>query len=199
MFQWRAAPVAAAVDFHSCEEPVRISRMLPGLVFVTLVVFSVAVYPELPDRLVTSVGASGQATHLRAKTPLVWGMLPVLSLGVLGMMQWIRARLPARPDLFNFPGKEDLLKLPRELHPHIVAIMQQFMDAIAAFTMLVMLAAQVLLWHASRGGTSSAGTILLIVGPSLTVPFTFLYLQRVTDAVERARREWESRRPPRAA
>lgn len=177
----------------------RISRMLPWLVFVTLVVFSVAVYPELPDRLVTSVGASGQATHLRAKRPLVWGMLPVLSLGVLGMMQWIRARLPARPDLFNFPGKEDLLKLPRELHPPIVAMMQQFMDAIAAFTMLVMLAAQVLLWHASRGGTSSAGTILLIVGPSLTVPFTFLYLQRVTDAVERARREWESRRPPRAA
>ncbi len=57
---------------------------------------------------------------------------------------------------------------------------------------------QAVVWQTALGATSEAGTVALVVGPALLMPFMFLLLHGVSNDVEAAKRQWESRRNPRS-
>lgn len=175
---------------------IRPSRALPWLLCIVLLVFSAAVYEGLPDRLPTAVDVNGRVTGATAKSMWAWLLLPgIATLSVL-LIEVVRRQLPARPELFNFPGKDDLLTLPRELHPPVIAKMQRMLDITSAATMLVLSGAQVMLWHVAHGGNGSVGTIVLLLSGVVITPLVFVLLHGVTNEVEAAKRQWESRRNP---
>ena len=174
----------------------RIVRVLPWLLLAGLVVLSAAVYPALPDTLPRSVEVGGRVTHTMAKSPWAWGMLPMIAVLTQLLMEGIRRALPRKPELFNFPGKADLLKLPPELRAPIIVTMQWFMDVVACVTLVLLLAAQVTMWRTAHGARSDAASVVLMMLCVLMTPLLFLLLQRVTKQVDAAKRAWESRRNP---
>ncbi|GAB1343838.1 hypothetical protein [Gemmatimonas sp.] len=176
----------------------RLSRLLPWLLLGGLVVFSVAVYGSLPDQLPRNVDLSGEIGRTETKTPLSWAALPLVALSLLVLFEVIRRRLPHRPELFNFPGKDDFLKLPAEYRPPIIAKMQGFLDITASLTTAIMGAVQLMLWHVARGGKSDVVTIGILLVSVMTTPALFLVLQGVTNEVDAAKKRWEGRRQPAA-
>ena len=174
----------------------RITRVLPWLLLAGLVVLSVAVYPALRAEIPRSVDFNGRVTHRVTKSPWAWGLLPAVAVFTQLLMEGIRRALPRKPELFNFPGKDDLLKLPPELRAPIIVTMQWFMDVVACVTLVVLLAVQLTMWHAARGGRSDLASIVVMMLCVLMPPLLLLLLQRVTNQVDAAKRVWESRRNP---
>jgi len=174
----------------------RITRVLPWLLLAGLVVLSVAVYPALPAEIPRSVDFNGRVTHRMSKSPWAWGLLPLVAVLTQLLIEGIRRALPRKPELFNFPGKEDLLKLPSELRAPIIGTMQWFMDVVSCMTLALLFAVQLTMWHTARGGRSDTASIVLMMLCVLMTPLIFLLLQRVTNEVDAAKRTWESRRNP---
>lgn len=174
----------------------RIARVLPWLLLAGLVALSAAVYPTLPAELPRSVDFNGRVTRTMTKSPWAWGLLPLVAVLTQLLMEGIRRALPRKPELFNFPGKEDLLKLPAELRAPIIGTMQWFMDMVSCMTLAVLLAVQLTMWHTARGGKGDTASIVVMMLCVLMTPLLFLLLQRVTSQVDAAKRTWESRRNP---
>lgn len=174
----------------------RLSRLMPWLTFLVLLVFSVAVYDGLPAQVPTNLDFDGRVAGTSAKSMVSWLLLPGIALFTQLLIEFIRRQLPSRPELFNFPGKDDLLKLPRELHPPVVARMQRLLDVVNTVTTAVLLGVQLMLWHVARGGNGGAGTIVLLLSGVFITPLVFVLLQGVTNEVDAAKRKWESRRNP---
>lgn len=176
----------------------RPTQCLAWLLLAILGLFSVVVYGDLPTAMSHSLSLSGQGRPTRATSAWAWSIVPLTAFLTLALVEWISARLPHKPELFNFSGKDDLLKLPREYHPPIIARMQRFLDIVNITTMLILLGAQIMIWQKALGAKSEAATVALIVGPSLLMPIMFLLLQGVNNEVDAAKRQWESRRNPRS-
>ena len=174
----------------------RITRVLPWVALAIIVVFSLAVYPTLPSTIPRSLDFSGRITHTTSRSPWAWGLLPVVALLTQLLLESIRRALPRKPELFNFPGKDDLLKLPQEMRAPIIVTMQWFMDVVSCMTLALLFAAQLMMWHTARGGTSGTASIVLTLLCVLMTPLLLLLLQRVTTQVDAAKRAWESRRNP---
>jgi len=174
----------------------RLWRVLPWLLMAVLLAFSAAVYPSLPAEVPRSIDFSGRVTHTMPRSPFSWALLPVIALLTQALIERIRRSLPAHPERFNFPGKDDLLKLPAKLQQPIVATMQWFLDVVSCFTNGVFIAVQTMMWHAARGGKTDVATMAILLASVLATPVLFLLLQRVTNQVEAAKRTWESRRTP---
>lgn len=174
----------------------RITRVLPWLILIGIVVFSAAVYSGLPTELPRTVDFNGRVTGTAGKSLWTWALLPIIAVAAQLLIEGIRRALPSRPELFNFPGKDDLLKLPREYHPPVIAQMQWFLDVIASATNAIMFGVQILMWYTARGGSSQNASLALMMISVLFTPLIFLLVQRVSNEVESAKRKWESRRNP---
>ena len=174
----------------------RITRVLPWVALAIIVVFSLAVYPTLPSTIPRSLDFSGRTTHTTSRSPWAWGLLPVVALLTQLLLESIRRALPRKPELFNFPGKDDLLKLPQEMRAPIIVTMQWFMDVVSCLMLALLFAAQLMMWHTARGGASGSASIVLTLLSVLMAPLLLVLLQRVTRQVDAAKRTWESRRNP---
>lgn len=174
----------------------RLIRVLPWLLLLGIVVFSVAVYPGLPNELPRTVNVSGRVTGAAGKSFWAWALLPIIAVATQLLMEGIRRALPTRPELFNFPGKDDLLKLPREYHPPVIAKMQWIFDVIAISTNLIMFGVQVMMWHTAHGGSSQNASLALLMVSVILTPVMLLLVQQITREVDAAKRKFESRRNP---
>ncbi|AMW06061.1 DUF1648 domain-containing protein [Gemmatimonas phototrophica] len=168
--------------------------VLGGL--VALVATSILLYPQLPDMIPRSIDANGRAGGMIARSPFSWGFPIAICISVALVVEVIRAKLPTRPDLFNFPGKEQLLRLPAEYHGEVVSQMQLFMDITNAQMLVVFALVQWMLWRGAHGQRSEALTIALLVLPVLLLVGMGLLLSRLQEAVDRAQRRYDSRRNP---
>jgi hypothetical protein len=175
----------------------RVTLPFPWLLWLALVVFSVAAYPALPDRIPQHLDAAGRITATAPRTPVSWGLLPVMAALLLLFIQGIAQQLPRRPHWFNYPAKAQLLALPAAWRAPLIARMQRFLDLVGVELMLVMGAVQGLLWHTARGG-NGALTLPLVLGLTVVgTPLLLLATSRLTDATERVHRQWTERgRPP---
>lgn len=168
--------------------------VLGGL--VALVATSILLYPQLPDMIPRSIDANGRAGGMIARSPFSWGFPIAICISVALVVEVIRAKLPTRPDLFNFPGKEQLLRLPAEYRGEVVTQMQLFMDITNAQMLVVFALVQWMLWRGAHGQRSEALTIALLVLPVLLLVGMGLLLSRLQEAVDRAQRRYDSRRNP---
>jgi uncharacterized membrane protein len=163
---------------------------------VALVATSILLYPQLPDMIPRSIDANGRAGGLIARSPLTWGFPIAMCLVVALVIEVIRAKLPTRPDLFNFPGKEQLLRLPAEYRGEAITQMQLFMDITNAQMLVVFALVQWMMWRGAHGQRSEALTIALLILPVMLLVGMGLLLSRLQEAVERAQRRYDSRRNP---
>lgn len=160
------------------------TRMLPWAVLIGIVAFAAATYAGLPEEIPTKVSSRGVITHAEPKTVLNWFMLAGIATLTQAFLTALTLRLPARPDLFNFPEKERLLALPREYQAPVIARMQVAMDVIATGTMLIIGAAQWLLWRTAMGHPESSGFLAIVVLTVFVGPMAFLLVGRVSSEVE---------------
>jgi uncharacterized membrane protein len=174
----------------------RFVRLLSWLGLLALVVTSVAVYPSLPAMIPQRIDAGGRAARFVAPTLLSWGMPVAIAVATMLLCEWLRGRLPAKPELFNFPGKEELLKLPPEHRVEAIRAMQGFMDIVNLELVVTFALVQWMLWRGAQGAQSQGATMALLMLSPLLLAGTGLYLSRLQRLVDEAKRKYESRRNP---
>jgi hypothetical protein len=175
---------------------VRVVRLLAWLGLLGLVIASVVAYPSLPEQIPQSIDASGRAVRFVTPTPLSWGMPVAIAVATMLLCEWLRARLPAKPELFNFPGKEELLKLPPEHRVDAIRAMQGFMDLVNLELVATFALVQWMLWRGAQGAQSQGMTVALLMLSPVMLVGTGLYLSRLQGLVEEAKRRYDSRRNP---
>jgi uncharacterized membrane protein len=177
----------------------RPTRLIAWGALLALVAASIAVYPSLPAEIPQHIGADGRAGRFTPRTPMAWGFPLLIALACAALVDVVAAKLPSKPQLFNFPGKEQLLKLPAEYRREAIARMQRFMDVVLLQVVATFALVQWMMWRGAHGQDNQTGTmILLMVGPVLLIA-AGLYTVRIQGAVDEAQRRYESRRNPKEA
>lgn len=169
-------------------------RLLPWVVWLALAAFSVTTYELLPADIPQQINAAGAITRTTARSPMAWGMLPAVALGMLLLTQGLSALLPSRPEWFNFPAKEKLLALPPAERAPVIAQMRTFMDITSLLMMLIMLGVQWLLWQSALGHENSTSSTVLVVVCFAMAPVLLLVVGRLNSATERAHAQWVASR-----
>jgi len=176
--------------------PVRLTAwgiVLGGIVAATLA------YPTLPAEVPTSLDVTGAVTR-RAPTSLwSWFLLPGIMVVLQLLFMTLRDRLPRHPESFNFPDKDEFLRLPDEFRWPVVVQMQWMMDVMSVMVQAVMLMVFGLVWYSSTGREAGGLMLVPLLMSVVTTPFVFLLLSRVTNALEAQMKEWRAAgSPPRA-
>lgn len=174
----------------------RAVRLATWLGLLALVIATAAIYPSLPASIPRSIGASGRAEGMVTRTPLMWGLPVAIAVATMLLLEWLRARLPAKPELFNFPGKERLLKLPPEYRTEAIRSMQGFMDVMNLQLLVTFALVQWMIWRGAHGQGMQGVTIALLLMNPLMLVVMGLYLSRLQTVVDAATRKYESRRKP---
>ncbi|MBY0488724.1 MAG: DUF1648 domain-containing protein [Gemmatimonadaceae bacterium] len=174
----------------------RPTRVLVWLSVCILVFASALAYPGLPAEIPQHISSAGKSTGFVPRSPLAWGFPLVIAVIGIAFVDLLTARIPRRVELFNFPGKEQLLKLPEEYRTETVRLMQRFMDYVNLQLVLTFAVVQWMLWRGAHGARTQTETIaLLVLSPALVV-FAGLYIQKIQNAVDDAQRRYDSRRNP---
>lgn len=174
-----------------------ILRLLPWALWLGMVALSVGTFAGLPEEIPRHIVASGKVTRSVPTTLFGWLLLPLIAGATQLLLSWISLwLLPRRPDLFNFPDKPRLMKLPPSYRASVVPQMQLTLDAVAACTMLTMCVVQVMMWRAALGERVEGWTAGLIVGSVLIAPIALILTSKVSDAVTDAERRWKAAGAP---
>ncbi len=103
---------------------VRLLLFLAFCVIALTTVEGVNVWPRLPDRIPTHFGPGGQPDAWSNKgTFAVYGIL-VMAAGMLALFSFTCSKL-CSPALYNFPGKERMLKLGRAEQDYVIAPLRE--------------------------------------------------------------------------
>lgn len=164
---------------------------------MSVLIAALAAYPDLPARIPQHVDASGRAGGFVDKRIGLW-MLPLLvGLGTMIALEVLRARLPRNPALFNFPGKEQLLRLPVELQREPIQRMQWFIDLTNLLLVGIFAGVQWMLWRGANGERSGGTSVAMLVLPALFLVVAGIYLTQIQNAVDAATQHHERRRTTR--
>lgn len=170
--------------------------MMVWIAVVALVVATVAVYPGLPEMIPTNLNAHGASTRLAAKTPINWGLPIIIAVSVIVLLDVITAMLPGRAHLMNFPGKEQLLALPKEYQTEAIAMTQRFMDIMNLYLVITFASVQWSMYRSAHGAPSSTMSAMLLVLGIVPVFLAGFFVLRLQNAVDEAQRRYDSRRNP---
>lgn len=170
-------------------------RLLPWIVWVALVLFSVSTYGGIPGDLPRHLNAAGEVTADIPRSFLGWMLIPIVALLVQALMTGLTSLLPRRPDLFNFSEKERFLRIPEAYRGPVIARMRDTMDVIGLLAMLVMAYVQVMMWRAALGDSAKGLSMWLIVATVLFTPLALIMTLRVNTAVDEAERRWKAAEP----
>lgn len=171
-------------------------RLLPWVLWVALVGFSVATFNSLPAEIPRHLNTAGAITSSVPRTWFSWMLLPIFALATQWLMFGISHHLPKNPALFNFPEKEKFLKLPAAYRGDVIPRMQDTMDAVGVFAMVVFCAVQWVMWRAAHGHATGNFSVFLMVGTIGLVPAILLMTSRVNTAVEIAEKKWRAAGSP---
>lgn len=174
----------------------RFLRLAAWVGVALLLAATVVSYPQLPASIPQNIDAGGRPGSFVARSPLAWGWPVLLTLLLVMLNEGLRVWLPKKPELFNFPGKEQLLRLPAEYRGEVVGRMQHFLDLMSVQLVVTFALVQWMQWRGAHGATSEALTVTLIVGPSLFMVVVGLMLSGMQDAVDQAQQRYDSRRHP---
>lgn len=170
-------------------------RLLPWIVWVALVLFSVATYGNIPGDIPRHLNAAGEVTADIPRSFLGWMLLPIIAFLTQALMTWLTSLLPRRPDLFNFSEKERLLRIPEAYRGPVLDRMRDTMDVLGLMTMIVMAYVQVMMWRAALGDSAKGLSVWLIVATVMFTPLALIMTSRVNTAVDEAERRWKAAEP----
>ena len=167
-------------------------RLLPWAIWCALVVFSVATYAGLPGDIPQHINAAGETTRSAGKTWFTWLLLPGVAGLTLALLSGLTLAFPKHPDLFSFPEKERLLKIPAEYRGEVIQCMQQTMDVIATLTIAVMAFVQYTLWQLAHGRPMSNALPIILISTVVFLPVALVMTSRVSRATEAAEKKWRA-------
>jgi uncharacterized membrane protein len=175
---------------------VRFLRPLTWILAIALVIAVVVAYPSLPTSIPQSIDVNGQGKGFTPRSPFTCRLPMCIGLITLIGLEVLRVRLPKKPELFNFPGKEQLLKLPSEYRTGAVVRMQQFMDVMNLQLVITFGMVQLMIWRGARGESSGGLSIATLVFPMFMLIAIGLFLNVIQSEVDAAQRRYDSRRNP---
>lgn len=176
----------------------RILRVMPWGLLLALFVFAAATWTTLPAEVPMRLNADGSASVQVAKTYLSWFGLPLIALATQLLLFWLSRLLPSRPELFNHPEKERLLRLPSAWRAPVMVEITGLLDLTGAAVMVTMLIVQWSLWLTARG-TPAAWSIPLVVVSSVAItPMVLIYSSRIGTAIDAADKRWRAAGSPTA-
>lgn len=167
-------------------------RVLPWLLWVTLVLFSVATYPTLPEQIPQHLNAAGEVTRTMHRSLGSWLLLPGVAGITLGLLSWCAGLVARRPQYFNFPDKERFLRIPSEFHAPVTARMRETLDVTGVFLILVMGYVQVMMWRSAQGANVTGMSLGLLITLILSAPGILILTSRVSAAVDVAEQRWKA-------
>ncbi len=170
--------------------------MVVWIAALALVVTTVLAYPGLPASIPRNLDIHGAASSLAPKTPFNWGMPLIIGIAILVLTDVITALIPGRVHLINFPGKEQLVALPREYQTEAVAMTQRFMDFVNLYIVLTFALVQWGMWRTAHGSPQGSISALLLVLGVVPVFMAGFFVLRIQSAVDDAQRRYDSRRNP---
>ncbi|MBL0938386.1 MAG: DUF1648 domain-containing protein [Gemmatimonadaceae bacterium] len=168
------------------------SRFAPWVATAILIALSAMTFSSLPDRVPQRFGFDGTVTATTSRSLLEWMLLPAIAVLTVLLMEGISRKLPTKPHLFNYPGKEDLLALPAEYQAPVIVAMQWTLDWISFGTVLILLGVQWLRWHVATGGSGQTGNVVLLLSIVLSMPLIFFLVGRVGRATDDAKERHHS-------
>jgi uncharacterized membrane protein len=174
-------------------------NLLAWLVVLGVVVAAILTYSALPSEIPVHFDLGGRVTRRDSASLFSWFLLPAIALMLQLLFVALRAGLPRHPERFNFPDKEEFLRLPDAYRAPVVERMQAMMDVMALLVQLVLALVFVLVWLAAHDRASSTLMIVPILLSVMTAPLALVLVSRVSAEVEVQTKEWRAAgSPPRA-
>jgi hypothetical protein len=162
-----------------------VARRINLALLLILLGASVAVWPDLPDRLPLHFGLGGRVDRWADRSLRSWFTIPLVAVGLnlllIGVARWATER----PERINLPDKARLLRLPPERQRAVLTRLRGSFDVVALPLTLSMCFVQAGSYLAARGGSGQAFMILVFVIALLSGPLALiailLPLQRELD------------------
>lgn len=169
-------------------------HVLNALLLAVLLGASLAVWPDLPERIPGHFSAGGEVTRWEAPSLGRWLVLPLMALAITAMNYALAAALPRWPGMFNHPDKDAFLALPAAARAPVITRMRTFMYGISALITVVLAVIQWVRYRTAFGAEPDAYIAVALVLSAMIAPIALgLWLPPISREVrEQARRAGES-------
>lgn len=163
----------------------RTLHIFNALLAATLIGFSIAVYPGLPEQIPTHFNARGEADAWSDKSLLAWLLLPLIGVGSVVLIYVLGAYAPRRPGIVNVPDRKRYQAMPPEYQRIVVRGVMNSTYILNAGLLVMFTLLQYGAWEVAMGRSgriSIMGGILfgLVSIPMFTV-IIFVMTQRAMD------------------
>ncbi len=133
--------------------------LLDLALLIAWITFAIVTYERLPETIPTHFGPSGAADAFSTRSIASWFALPAIgvctTLLVLVMAQWAFSR----PAMYNVPGKQALLALPKAQQRPFVEQLAMFMTLLATSVLLIFVAIHYDSWRVAMGAQNGLSAV----------------------------------------
>ena len=116
-------------------------------IVVVWVALAIAAYDHLPDTIATHFGASGAADGFSKRSIFSWFGLTAIGVATTAMVLGIAQFTHAKPSMYNIPGKEKLLALPKDVQAPLLEQLAMWMTLLALSMVILFAAMQYDTWR----------------------------------------------------
>jgi uncharacterized membrane protein len=170
----------------------RVLVALTIAIVVAWVAFAVMTYNQLPDTIATHFGAGGQPDGFSQRSIVSWFGLTFIGVSTTALVLGLAQYAHAKPDMFNIPGKDKLLALPKDAQVPLVEQLAMWLTIMALSLVLLFGALQYDMWRVattSRTELSYLSWTMLawtILGSMILMPIWIFRFERKIDAARDA-------------
>jgi hypothetical protein len=146
------------------------------------ITMAIVAYDQLPASIPMHFGPSGAADSYAVRSIATWYALPAIGVCTTLLMVGLAQITHRRPDLYNVPGKAEMLGLPAERQRPFLEQLAMFMTLLATSVLLLFMAIHYDTWRVAmgdqRGLSWSPSAMFLCGGMVIAVPLWLLRFKR---------------------
>lgn len=142
---------------------------------------------QLPERIPTHFGISGQADAWSSETAMSWLMIPLMATGIAVAVLFLTSFLARRPDMVNVPGKGRLEGLPSRYRGPVAEAVREMMALLQVEMIVIFLFVQQATWASAIGEDPEVWTLAVMMTAIMSSPVLLVVIMtRFPAAIERA-------------
>ena len=170
----------------------RFITLLDLAILITWITLAIAVYDRLPEQIPTHFGPSGAADAFATRSVSSWFALPAIGVVATLLMLGMAEMSLTRPNMYNVPGKNELLALPHEEQRPFVEQLATFMTLTGTSVLLIFVAIHYDTWRTAMGEqrgmsmVSWAAIALSLSGVLIAMPLWMAQFKRSVSAAHSA-------------
>ena len=152
------------------------SRALLWFSAAAFAVGAAVLWPDLPARIPTHFDAVGQPDAWSETSVLFWFGLPVLAIGLGGLMDWSAQAIRRRPEspLVNLPYKRQILALPAGQRSRVLGWQASAMCLSGVAVVASLALVQAGIWRSAHGA-DGATLVNVGVGVAVVIPLAAVW------------------------